>query len=167
MNPCSRLVALLIVIVALGGCTRLFEWRPVHTGDPDAREDFVVTRDEVEVRVHRFGVWNSWGPQEAAVEIRNLGDRTVRFDATASRLEVEGEWRRPDVADDQATMIIEPDDFGRCEMRFEGRLKLVPEPNVRGTMRVVPDTLRLQLAPLVIGGEERALPLLEYWNPSP
>ena len=85
MNPCSRLVALLVLLVALGGCTRFFSWHPVHTGDPESREDFVVTRDDVEVRVHRFGVWNSWGPQEAAVEIRNLGDRSVRFVATACR----------------------------------------------------------------------------------
>lgn len=160
----ARLLTLALLAV-LGGCTRLLEWRPIHTGDPGNGDDLEIVQDDVTLRAHRFGLWNSHRP-ELALELRNGGAQPVRFDPGACRLEAEGQLLAP--VSDHVAATIAPGQRARWTIDFP-RIELPTEPVHSAIFgdgrRISTQSLRVDLGVLWIDERAEMLPLLEYANP--
>jgi len=153
-------------LLVLAGCTKLFPWTPVKDG-ADLEGDHVVHFEGVEIHVHQFGVYNEWGSPTAEVRTHNRSRKPVAFGIDGFQLDVGGTLVPANLNQEGEfpSIYLEPGEIYNTRLAFNTTLSL--ETGADGKQRVVPETLYLHLAPLVIDDVYHDLPVLAFRNPNP
>ncbi len=157
---------ILVVLLVLTGCTTLFPWTPVKDG-ADLDSDHVVRYEGVEIHVRNFGVYNEIGAPTAEISTRNDSRKPVAFGIDGYQLDVGGTLVPAELSKEGEfpSIYLEPGEIYNTRLTFATMLTL--ETDAEGNRRVVPEVLRLHLAPLVIDEVYHELPVLTFRNPKP